>query len=319
MSVIVLGGGAFGTSIATVLARKNLDATLLVRTEEHARAINVDRCNHRYLPDFRLPRRVRASTRAECVSDARVILLTVPSHSVLSTVRAIRPYLAPGACVLNLAKGLHAEYVTMDRALAVELPGVVIGSLKGPNFARPMLHGASSGMTLAVDHDGMRSEVADMFAGSTIQIEHWHGTGDVEFVSAMKNVLAIAMGICDAIEDNPNTRFMVVHKIINEARRLLRQFEYDADVLFTYAGFGDLLMTALNDTSRNRTLGLLIGRGFDFNHQESGPVLEGRRSTHLLCSRLRDEDQLSIVKTLDAVFEGAMSPQEFHKSLTCRA
>jgi glycerol-3-phosphate dehydrogenase (NAD(P)+) len=282
-----------------------------------ASAINQTRRNERYLPDYRLPRNVRAAAGFDAIDAAELLLLAVPSHSVEGTCRLLRPRLRPGAAVLNLAKGLHPEFITMNTAIERELPDAQVGALKGPTFARPLLHGSPSGMTLALADAALQARVMALFAGSSAVLERWASVGDVEFVGGIKNVLAIAVGICDAIEENPNTRFLVIKEVINEAHALLVHFGFDPGVLLTYAGLGDLLMTGLNDTSRNRTLGLLIGRGFEFAHQVSGPVLEGRRSTSLLCSRLPpDGTGFPVVRALSAVFEQQLSPQQFHNRIT---
>ena len=317
MKIIVIGGGAFGTAVGAAMANSGNEVTLFVRNSVQAESINNNRRNLKYLPDFKLPRNLRASTQDSCLKDADVVFLAVPSLSVEKTCQQIRENLPRNACIVNLSKGLHSQHMTMNRAIAAILPDAVVGSLKGPNFARPLLHGLPSGMTLAMNSLPRRQAIAGLFKNSKIQIELWHNVDDVEFVSALKNVLAIAMGICDAIEENPNTRFLIMQKLINEARDLLSRLGFNKEVLFTYAGLGDLLMTALNDTSRNRTLGLLIGRGFELAVNETGPVLEGKRSVRLICERLgADAVQHAVINGLNAVFEHSMAPEKFFNLLT---
>jgi len=250
------------------------------------------------------------------LSDVRVVLLAVPTSVILKISEDIFPYLPEDVVVLNLAKGLHASALTMDVAMQSILPGIVIGSLKGPTFARPLLHGATSGMTLALENNNRVDVVKQVFDGSLITLELWPNVSEVEFISAIKNVLAIMMGICDGVDENPNTRFKIIHDLINEAYALLVLFGFDFRVLFTYAGIGDLLMTALNDLSRNRTLGLLIGRGFDFSSISNGPVLEGRRTVSLLLDYL-DEMNAShpLLSALHSVFNGDLSPQDFYEKI----
>ena len=314
--LVVLGGGTFGTSLGAALAKAGNRVTLIVRDQSVAESINIRRVNEKYLPDAKLPRDLKASCAMEDVSTAGMVFLAVPSRSILETAATIRPILQTRACVINLAKGLHEETLTLDRALANELPGVVIGSLKGPNFARPLLHGAPTGMTLALSDLTRSKEVLQVFEGSNVSVEAHLDLSGVEFVAAVKNVFAVVMGICDAIEDNPNTRFMILSKIIAECHRLLIHFGFDPSVMFTYAGLGDMLMTSLNDTSRNRTLGLLIGRGFNFVTQGAGPVTEGKKATRLLTQHtIATAGHFPIIHGLDEVFEGKKSPQEYFKSL----
>jgi glycerol-3-phosphate dehydrogenase (NAD(P)+) len=326
MNVTVIGGGAFGTAIACSLAQTASTVTVLVRNPEQADSINNLRRNSQYLPDHKLPKKVRASTDPACVSESSAVFLATPAHSLEATCEKLRPHLSPQTTMVNLAKGLHAEYFTLDKALAAYLPGQGIATLKGPNFARPLLHGAPSGMTLAASLPEHAEAIKPLFKNSTVTLEEWSDLAAVEFISAAKNVLAIIMGICDATDDNPNTRFMVVQRILKEAHLLLETFSFHPGVLFTYAGCGDLLMTALNDSSRNRTLGLLIGRGFEFASSASGPVLEGRRTIGLINKRLQGSAQNQQAGThasrhqllldLEQVFLQNLSPQAFFKKIT---
>lgn len=317
MDIVVIGGGAFGTAVSAVISSTVSRVTLLVRDIDQMESINKHRCNTKYLPDYRLPKNCIATVNRDCIEKADAILLAVPARMVERVCHDIKPLLASQAIVINLAKGLHDRFLTLDAAMSHALPDVNIGSLKGPNFSRPLLFGYPSGMTLALKDPASLTAVTEVFNGSSIQIETWSCVADVEFVSALKNVLAIVMGISDAIEENPNTRFMVMQKMINEARSLLDIFGYDSDVLFTYAGLGDLLMTALNDVSRNRTLGLLVGRGFEFASAANGPVLEGRRTIGLICAYLQKKKiSHALMSGLEAVFSQSMSPQEYYKQLT---
>lgn len=317
MNVTVIGGGAFGTAMACTLAQTATSVTVLVRNEEQAASINNLRRNSQYLPDHKLPKKVRASTDPACVSESSAVFLATPAHSLEATCHKLRPHLGPHATVVNLAKGLHSEHFTLDKALAVCLPGQPIACLKGPNFARPLLHGAPSGMTLAALVPEHAEAIKPLFKNSTVTLEDWPDMAAVEFISAAKNVLAIIMGISDATDDNPNTRFMVVQRILKEAHLLLETFGFHPGVLFTYAGCGDLLMTALNDSSRNRTLGLLIGRGFEFASSAAGPVLEGRRTVGLINHRLAAHAQRhQLLLDLEQVFQQNLSPQAFFKNIT---
>jgi glycerol-3-phosphate dehydrogenase (NAD(P)+) len=317
MNVVVIGGGSFGTAIACAIAQSTAEVTLLVRSRQQEESINLHRRNAKYLPDYKLPKRVKASTRRECLKKADVVFLALPAHAIEATCRGIASLLKRNAIVINLAKGLHEKHFTLDKAMARALGGRHIGTLKGPNFARPMLQGAPSGMTLAMNAPARAKDIHPLFRNSAVVLEDWHDMSAVEFIGATKNVLAIIMGISDATEDNPNTRFLVIQKILREAHLLLETFRFHPGVLYTFAGSGDLLMTSLSDSSRNRTLGLLIGRGFEFASSASGPVLEGRRTIGIITGRLAQERRdHPLLFALEAVFRNEMSPQEFFKRIT---
>ena len=316
MNAVIIGGGAYGTALACTVAHC-AEVTILVRSEDQATAINNEHRNIKYLPDFRISEKIQASCNFESVSSADVVFLATPAHSIDGICTEIKSHLRPNTIIVNLAKGLHIEHFTLDKAINHHLPGQIVASLKGPNFARPLLQGAPSGMTLAITQPERMNCVRQLFNKSAVSVEEWSDIGAVEFISAVKNVFATIMGICDATEDNPNTRFMVVQRLLKEASLLLETFGYHPGVLLTFAGCGDLLMTALNDSSRNRTLGLLIGRGFEFSTSGRGPVLEGRRTIGLINRRLTDsKEKHSMLFALEDVFEKKLSPQEFFRQLT---
>lgn len=320
MKTVIVGGGAFGTAIACTLASRSANKVMiLVRSQVLSDSINESRRNTKYLADFKLPKAVKATTNYQVLSEAEIIFLALPAHQVVAFVTEHQVKFSPEAIIINLAKGLDEDNLTLDRAILKVLPDVTLGTLKGPNFARALLAYAPAGMTMAFSIKAKESEikVRKIFSQSNVSLEFWNNLTEVEFVSALKNVLAIVMGVCDAIEENPNTRFLIVKKIIDEAYRLVIANGFNPGVLLTYAGIGDLLMTALNDSSRNRTLGLLIGRGFDFAAQVSGPVMEGKRTINLLSEKLEGQiDTYPVLKNLKELFEQKIQPIEFFQEIS---
>jgi glycerol-3-phosphate dehydrogenase (NAD(P)+) len=317
MHPVVIGGGSFGTAIGCALAQTCSNVTILVRCKQQALEISSNRRNSKYFPEYKLPKKVKATVDFTCLNDADVVFLALPAHAIQDTCDRIQSVVTPNTPVLNLAKGLHDKCFTLDKAIRRALPANPIGALKGPSFSRPILQGAPSGLTVAMSSPDLNHQIRQLFRNSSIMVDEWHDVSAVEFISAVKNVLAIVMGIGDATEDNPNTRFLIMQKILHEANSLLEAFHFDARVLFTYAGCGDLLMTSLSDNSRNRTLGLLIGRGFAFTSSASGPVLEGKRSIRIITSRLKnDKEHHPLLFALENVFRETMSPEEFFTMIT---
>lgn len=316
-SIAIIGGGAFGTAIACVLSRGNEKINLFVRDEIQADSINQKRKNTKYLPDFKLPKKLKATVDINSCNEADIIFLAVPTKALESTCIALKSIIKSDAIIVNLSKGLHTDHFTLDRLVSHHLPENVFCSLKGPTFARPLMFGAPAGMTLGCHDPNVIAQVKSIFRTGPVSIEEWSNPTEIEFISAIKNVLAIIVGICDATEDNPNTRFLVVNKIFREANLLLKAFRFETQTLFTYAGCGDLLMTALNDSSRNRTLGLLIGRGFDFRSSSSGPLMEGHRTLQLILKHLETiNSKHSLLIDLDRVLKEELSPQEFFQLIT---
>ena len=317
--ILIVGGGAYGTAIACTLASRSVnEIMMLVRSDEQAETINNLRVNKIYLPDFKLPKAVKATTNSQVIQEASIVFLALPANNVIQFVKAHSSLIQSSSIVINLAKGLDEKYLTLDRAFLSVMKDVTFGALKGPNFARSLLTYAPSGMTMAFSHNEKESEerVRKIFSRSNVSLELWKNVTEVEFIKKKKNVFAIVVGVCDAIEENPNTRFLILKKVINEAHKLLVANGFNPGVLLTYAGIGDLLMTAMNDSSRNRTLGLLIGRGFEFATQAAGPVMEGRRTISLLSATLeKDLEDYPILHNLKKLFEQEISAVAFFREI----
>lgn len=313
MSALVVGAGAFGTAMAAGFAQAGRKVDLLVRKPEVADDINIRRMNSEYLPGVSLSERISAVCEPRRSSAYSAVFLAVPSHSLLTVAAALAEDIEPGVPFFNLAKGFHQEYLTFDEALKTVLPQHPVGALKGPSFARPLAQGAPTGLTVACSDPRGCQRLLEYCAHGKIHLEVWDKLGEVEFVSGLKNVYAIVMGLCDALDDNPNSRFMMLKKIIEEARQVLIDFNYSPDVLYTYAGLGDMLMTALNDSSRNRTLGLLMGRGFSFSGEVKGPLTEGRKSVNLLKRHaLGMGKNYDLIFGLAEVFSEELTPLQFY-------
>lgn len=314
--IAIVGGGSFGTAVGQVVAPACDKVTLLMRDAEQARLLNRERCNRRHFPDFTLAPNVQASVDATVLREADIIFLAVPSHVLRDVCNGLAAHVGPQALIVNLAKGLDPEHFTLDRLLGTYFDAHRVGALKGPTFARPLLQGAFSGMTCAFPDPAAAARIAALFAGSAVAVELWPRVDDVEFVSAIKNIYAIAQGICDSIDESSNTRFLFMTKVLAEFSRLVAALGFSPGVVFTFAGVGDLLMTATMNTSRNRTLGFLIGRGFTLARPADGPVIEGINSVRQVLRHLGSATDFAILTGIRDVLSGGRPPSVFIDEMT---
>jgi glycerol-3-phosphate dehydrogenase (NAD(P)+) len=160
--------------------------------------------------------------------------------------------------------------------------------MKGPSFAREIINKQPTAFTIASGTNESFETVKELFDGSPIYLDFTTDVKGVEYASILKNIYAILIGIVDANFDSPNLRSLVLSKSINEMRRLMSYFGGNENTLFNYCGFGDFSLTALNDLSRNRTLGLLIGKGFFTQGISEKVVLEGRIAVNVFYELLHD-------------------------------
>lgn len=281
MKLAVLGAGTFGTAIANSL--KNIhDIMLYTRNQSVVDDINNNRRNTAYFANKVLSKHISASTSVEkVVRDADIIFLCLPSRLIVETMKSVKSVLKPEAVVLNGAKGFGDGSTLIPDALQALLPNR-IASFKGPSFANEMIFELPTSFTIAAKEKADFELITQVFRKELIVLDYSDNIKGIELLSIIKNVYAIVLGVLDATFNSANVRFMAFTKACKELVRLLKMWQLPESLIFHYAGIGDLGLTALNDLSRNRTLGLLIGKGFwkntEGNQDGATVLLEGINS-----------------------------------------
>lgn len=315
LNICIVGAGTIGTALAHVLAEKeNLHVQLLSIEADVVDDINTNKVNTRYFPRIRLNTRLIATTENSTLRLADVIFMAIPSGVVVPFVQSVKEHLSPLALLINLAKG----FGTHDETIIDNLRKVVVNpvcTLKGPTFAREIINHVPSAMTLGADDESIYQLMSDVFESTSIYIDYTKDITGVEMLSILKNIYAITIGIVDAHFDSPNLRFMIFTRAFNEMRSILLKFGGKQETMFRYCGIGDFGLTSLNDLSRNRTLGLLIGKGF-FSDDISGKVvLEGRIAAGIISERLKamqvPESEFFMLNELNKIFQGGYDVKRF--------
>ncbi len=286
--VVFVGSGAIGTAVGNVLARKGIDdITLLSIEEEVVDSINNQRLNINYFPNIKLSRNLKATTDIEILKDADVIFMAIPSTAVVGYLFDKKDYINPKAIIVNLAKGFGKGDCLIPNCLVGHFPNTLM-MMKGPSFAREIINRQETGFTLACENNECFGEVADLFENTNIRFDYSNDINGVEYASILKNIYAIIIGMLDANYDSANMRSLFITKAINEMRSLMIAFGGQDITMFNYCGFGDFALTSLNDMSRNRTLGLLIGKGFFNSGISEKVVLEGRIAVDVFYQKVQD-------------------------------
>ena len=324
--IAVLGAGSWGTALALNLARRpDHSITLWAHTTAHAHELSEHRENRRYLPGFTLPAQLRVThSPAEAVHSAEAILIVVPSQHVRATVSALAPHLAPGTRLLSASKGIEDKtLMRMTEVIADVLQaGYPIGVLSGPSFAQEVAAGAPSAVTVAFPQAGDAEHAQAMFSTETMRLYRNTDVAGVELGGALKNVIAIAAGAVAGLELGHNSGAALITRGIAEMTRLALACGGRRETLAGLAGVGDLILTCTGSLSRNRFVGMELGRGRSLPEivtSLNGKVAEGVRTTDAAL-RLAERHGVSmpIAEEVHAVLHGRRSAAEAVRSLMAR-
>ncbi len=313
--ICIAGAGSIGTALGQILANnENLDVTLLSIELQVVNDINELHFNRTYFPQIRLNDRLKATCNEDILKDSDYIFLAIPSTSVIPYLSKHIDKVKPSAVIINLAKGFAGNHETIVDDLRNLLHNTVC-SLKGPTFARELISNMPTAMTVGADSHDIYEKLLNVFKGTSIHIDYSSDVNGVEILSILKNIYAIIIGIIDAHFNSPNLRFLIFTRAFNEMLQILILFGGKQETMFRYCGIGDFGLTALNDLSRNRTLGLLIGKGF-FSDDISGKVvLEGRVAVDIIMEKLKkigaNEEKYMMLFELNKVFAGSYDIKKF--------
>lgn len=295
----VVGAGSWGTTLANLLAEKGFDVNLWVFEKDLFSIIRETGENSFYLPGFRLHRRLKAHNDLESVvGNCGLIVMVVPSHVYRGVAKRMLPLLREDAIIVSATKGIEDEtLLTMSGIWKELLPagsGVRVLSLSGPSFAREVVQGIPTAVTLAGDDIETTRAVQRELATGRFRIYTSLDRIGVELAGASKNVIAVAAGVSDGLAFGDNTRAALITRGLAETSRLGVKMGAHPLTFAGLAGVGDLLLTCTGDLSRNRTVGFQLGQGKKLDEILGGMrmVAEGvitARSIHALAQKMEVE------------------------------
>ena len=196
--IVFVGSGAIATALGNVLAIKNLDdVTMLSVEDEVVEAVNNQHYNINYFPNVRLSDNLKATKDKNLLRDADVIFMAIPSTAVVDYLNDNQLFVNPSALIVNLAKGFGNDSRIIPDCLADFMPNPLM-TLKGPSFAREIINRQETGLTAASNHNELYHIVKEMFNGTTVRTDFTNDVAGVEYVSILKNIYAILIGMVDA-------------------------------------------------------------------------------------------------------------------------
>jgi glycerol-3-phosphate dehydrogenase (NAD(P)+) len=322
--VAVLGAGSWGTALAIHLARAGRSVRLWARDEALAAHLSATRLNSSYLPDIDLPASVLStSTLPIALHDAEFVVVAVPSHGVRAVVRDAAPFIPPRACIVSATKGLETNSLqrmsqVIEQETAARAPVVV---LSGPSFAVEVARGLPAAVLAASSDQRAARRVQEEFRGPGLRLYASDDVAGVEIGGALKNVIAIAAGVVEGLGLGHNAMAALITRGLAEISRLACAEGGRRDTLAGLSGLGDLVVTCTGNLSRNRHVGLELGRGRQLIDILSGMrmVAEGVRTTDAaLALGARHGLELPITAQMSAVLARQSSPLEAVETLMGR-
>jgi glycerol-3-phosphate dehydrogenase (NAD(P)+) len=318
--VVVLGGGSWGTTVASICARR-APTLQWVRSKETAEDINENHRNTGYLgKDVDLSESLRATTDfAEAAHAADVVVMGVPSHGFRDVLTELAAELRPWVPVVSLVKGLEqGTNMRMSQIVDEVLPGHPAGILAGPNIAREVAEGYAAAAVLAMPDQHQAAQIAQLFRTQRFRVYTIDDVLGVEIAGALKNVYAIAVGMGYSLGIGENTRAMVIARSVREMSKLGEAMGGQRDTFAGLAGMGDLIVTCTSQRSRNRHVGEQLGAGKPIDEiiSSMNQVAEGVKAASVIME-FADKYGLNmpIAREVDAVISHGCTVEDAYRGL----
>ena len=319
MRVTVLGGGSWGSTVASLVARRN-DTILWARDPEVAAEVNKTHTNRRYLGDLALDPALAATAElGHAVDGTDVLVIGVPSHGLRQVLEDARPWVRPWIPVVSLTKGLEqGSLLRMTQIIEQVLPGHPAAALTGPNLAKEILMGQAAAAVIATEDPRVATALQGVLNTALFRVYMNHDVIGCEIGGALKNVIAIATGIAQGLQVGDNTRAMVITRGLAELTRLGVAMGGHPATLSGLAGMGDLMATAMSPQSRNRSVGEQLGQGKSLQEILAGMsmVAEGvNTATTVMELADRHDLELPICRIIYRVLQGEVRASDAYRGL----
>ena len=262
--IAVIGAGAWGTALTVSLASRNGHRlSLWAHSPDHARQLADTGENTRYLPGFILPADVQITHNlSHAIAGADIILCVTPSQALRSILQQIAPMLTPRQILLSASKGIEEKtFLRMSQIIFEYAPDNPIGTLGGPSFAQEVAAAMPTAITLAIEDPALGKSLQDDFSSTSLRAYRNEDVIGTELGGALKNVIALAAGVVTGLELGNNATAALITRGIAEITRLTMACGGRRETMSGLSGIGDLVLTCTGGLSRNRTVGVELGKG----------------------------------------------------------
>ncbi|CAM4007876.1 NAD(P)H-dependent glycerol-3-phosphate dehydrogenase [Vreelandella rituensis] len=292
IKVAVLGGGSFGTALASIAADNGARVRQWMRDAALVEQINREHRNGRYLPHYAMNPAVEASTEmAQVLEGAELVLIAIPSKAFRSVVQAAKPWLKPEHILVSTTKGIEQDsFLLMSQVLEQETHFTHIGVIAGPNLASEIADKQLTATVIASYDALTRTRVQQALGCGYFRVYASNDRHGVELAGALKNIYAIAAGMAAALGMGENTRSMLMTRALAEMSRFAVVQGANPMTFLGLAGVGDLIVTCSSNLSRNYRVGYALGKGDSLEEavESLGQVAEGVNTVQLVCAKARE-------------------------------
>lgn len=303
--ITVLGAGSWGKALASILSKKDLEVRLWGRNLKALQDLTLSQKSGINLPDVTLEPNIRLALKG-----ADWIVMALPTAAVVELAQAVSPLLEDQTRIASGTKGLHPQSSLRPSQLWEQagVPSKKFVSFSGPNLAKEIIAGVPTSMVVASPDEDAALEAQHLLAFPNLRVYRNTDLTGVELGGALKNVVAIAAGICDGLGFGDNTKAALITRGWSEMTRLALKLGARQETLYGLSGMGDLIATCASSQSRNHSIGELLGKGYSLEdaQQKIGHVAEGVHTT-LAALQLAEEQHLELPITWQlkkVLFEG---------------
>ena len=278
LNVGVIGAGSLGTAIAQIMSENVNEVLLHVRKQELCDDINNKKYNTQYYPSQKLKENIKATVDVDDLKNCEIIFLAIPSSAFRDTLKNLKEVISNDTILVTTAKGIEYPSLKTMGDLISEYFDENYVALSGPNFASEIMLNQPTVTNISSRNPENSRKVKEVLATKQFKVKIIDDIKGIELCGVLKNVNAIANGICEGMNINENARYSILTRGFIDTIRILESFGGNSDTAHEYCGFGDLILTSTSFESRNHTLGILYGQRLIIDEVASGIVFEGKNS-----------------------------------------
>ena len=313
--ITVIGAGSWGCALAMHLARYNEGVFIWDIDSVHLNEMQATRENVRYLPGTPLPEALHIEIDFEkAISDADLILLVVPSHVFRKVLQNLKAHIKNDCLITWATKGFDPDTKQLLNTVVVEELGErPMAVISGPSFAKEVAEEQPTVIDIASNNEGLTQIMDGVYNHANFRLQHNYNFISVQLGGAMKNIIAIAVGIADGLGYGSNTSSALMTTGLKDIKRLVVKMGSQGEALINFSGVGDLILTCSDNKSRNRRFGLALGQGKSAEQAltEIAQVVEGLDNTKLALALAEQHGvTLNIASKLDMILEGKLQAKQ---------